>query len=359
MFAFVSKRDENDNVPNGTLANVSVEFGVKHSTLQGWIKDFDEGVDLSFDGRKSNRRPLKFDAADRIAIVEYVRSNPFETWKSVAAWYQVQKGGQVAISKFSLRQICRNANPPLYRRIERMRKFLTSDHRLERQAWCQIRRTWGDHHWASKIFSDEKGVTPNGSVVSWVSRPNGTREDPLYARNELQTSFRVNFYGYVTSAGLGDLFIFPGRGTGEAILTAITENWSTMSGRLDELPFGAKIIYHDGPNFYKQPSVQNGLAALAAQRQPQDTSFQVFPPIFPDGNIIENVWNVLEKRLQPKFHVFFHENGRRVNRAECVERILETWEEMRLMPDLVPNLYASLPRRMAYIADHEGHFCKY
>ena len=51
-----------------------------------------------------------------------------------------------------------------------LENFLLPQHMVQRHGWCFARRNWDEFRWAGIVFSDEKGVTANGMVRTWVHK---------------------------------------------------------------------------------------------------------------------------------------------------------------------------------------------
>lgn len=72
------------------------------------------------------------------------------------------------------------------------------------------------------------------------------------------------------------------------------------------------------------------------------------PPQSPDCNIIENVWEYVDRRLRERPIS---------NKQQLRERLLEEWAE--IPAEYVRNLVASMPRRMKAVYDAKGLHTKY
>ena len=61
------------------------ERDIPQQTLSVWKRDYMDGLDISFDGRKSNKCPVVFNEAQRVAVQVHIRENPFKFWKQIVA----------------------------------------------------------------------------------------------------------------------------------------------------------------------------------------------------------------------------------------------------------------------------------
>ncbi|KAF8291840.1 hypothetical protein DL93DRAFT_2068795 [Clavulina sp. PMI_390] len=75
-----------------------------------------------------------------------------------------------------------------------------------------------------------------------------------------------------------------------------------------------------------------------------------WPPYSPDMNIIEHVWNLLEKRLRCKIP---HPK----NTQQLWDSLEEAWWEIPSIQ--IRRLYESMPRRVKALHDAKGGHTKY
>lgn len=77
-----------------------------------------------------------------------------------------------------------------------------------------------------------------------------------------------------------------------------------------------------------------------------------WPPKGADMNPIENIWGNMKIQLSRR-------GLHSVTTDQLWDAVKEEWDRLRQCPELVVNLYESLPRRMNAICEANGEFCKY
>lgn len=74
-----------------------------------------------------------------------------------------------------------------------------------------------------------------------------------------------------------------------------------------------------------------------------------WPPKGADLNVIENVWGLMKKHLGQR-------SLQEQSRDHLWSVVQEEWERLRQTPDLVKNLYRSLPGRALDVVEAKGSF---
>ena len=75
-----------------------------------------------------------------------------------------------------------------------------------------------------------------------------------------------------------------------------------------------------------------------------------WPPSLPDMNIIENVWDHLDKKVRAR-------TVQPTNQDQLWAALQEEWGRIDL--HYIRNLYTSIPRRLGALSDAKGKYTKY
>lgn len=198
-----------------------------------------------------------------------------------------------------------------------------------KKRWCQITKNLDQHQWNNIIFTDEKTLQNyhNGTVK--VYRERGTQSEKHIYRRTLNR-FKINLFGYITSNGLGNLYVF------DKILD--TEKYINYLHHTI-LP---DVIEDFGPRFiWQQDGAGPHVSKLALDYFSKiNANLLVWPPSSPELNIIENVWS----RLQKEVNELIFTEGLPSTQDDLIEYAFRAWYSIG--NEFVVNLYKSLPGRV-------------
>lgn len=118
----------------------------------------------------------------------------------------------------------------------------------------------------------------------------------------------------------------------------------TLQEQFEDKPF---YIIHDNASFAKSKETKaylenNGLTMYLIP----------FPTYTQDGNIIENPWAIVKRRVRKEITQAINKT-----REDLDDSIATKWNEME--PEIIQNLYRNLPRRMTMIIESKGQLIGY
>ena len=152
----------------------------------------------------------------------------------------------------------------------------------------------------------------------------------------------LQVWGCLSSSGVGDLIKIEGRLTGEHYADIL---------RLPAVSSGMRLIGHDfnlqQDNNPKHCSrvANNYLNEMAEEGV---LELMTWPPQSPDLNIIEHIWDHLDRKKvkhAPR------------NAEECFEVLQREWHN--IPQDFITNLYESFPRRISAVIKAKGVHSRY
>lgn len=152
----------------------------------------------------------------------------------------------------------------------------------------------------------------------------------------------VLVWGCISSSGVGDLIRIDGKLTGERYVKILRRN---------AIPSGMRLI---GNNFILQQDNDPKHCSRVAKKYLQDMceegvlEVMNWPPQSPDLNIIEHVWEYLNKKK-------VEYNPR--NAEQCFQILKREWDN--IPQNFITNLYKSIPRRIAAVIKAKGGHTKY
>ena len=202
---------------------------------------------------------------------------------------------------------------------------------LPRDAWLSVRATASRA--ALSALVSKKSIYRKGGEGS-DSRFHGRRG------TEYKQGRRVGVWGVLTSEGLSVAFLAAGRINGEAHAALVRRYYRSWAGE-------CQAVFHDGEKALHGP-------APKAAYQKVGVACATFPPYSPDLNPIENVWAMLDTRLeatQPRRWEGEKAFKRRVRNAV-------TWLNAKRAGALKRTV-ASMPRRIELLLKGRGAITPY
>jgi hypothetical protein len=118
-----------------------------------------------------------------------------------------------------------------------------------------------------------------------------------------------------------------------------------LLGSLDDLEINKRDVYFQQDN---DPKHTSGVATDWFRRKKVDTLS--WPPSSPDMNIIENIWDYLERRVCTRDCLL-------MNSKEMWGALQEEW--MGIEMDYITKLFESMPCRIEALLEAKGGYTKY
>ena len=216
--------------------------------------------------------------------------------------------------------------------------LLISEHNLNRRITFAEKMSMLSQSLINRIvFADEKTLYNTYSGRVRVIRRRGHQNSRRFVfRRNPQSSCKINLFGFITSGGCGDLFVFNGRTDSELFVNYL---------ETEVLP---SMVRHASPNFilaidnatihYSNLSLEYLLRA--------NVNLLCWPAQTPIFNIIENLWSILQRRTNE----LFIRNGRPRNVQQLADDAFTAWRSIQ--PEIVRNLYRSfLPRLETFLTE--------
>ena len=161
-------------------------------------------------------------------------------------------------------------------------------------AWAKAHKHWTVENWRSVIFSDESKFNLFGSDGRrWCWRKPGEEFDERYVRKEVKHGGgNVMVWACITANGLGRIVRIEGTMDGPLYTQILNED---LIGTLNDLEINKKDIYFQQDNDPKHTS-------KVAQGWFKKKRLDVldWAPSSPDMNIIEHVWDYLDRRVRTR-----------------------------------------------------------
>ena len=312
---------------------VAASYGIGRSTLYKKYKNFCNEGRL---GWKKVERREKMSQEEKEAILRVVQRQPFISRDDIRRKLNLSISNSTVTKYIKQFKISNRISPNKFQ--------VQPDHRMERLSFASIRRNWTLYDWTKYIFTDESGMDNGGGARKRVWRSVNARFDPDFVHYRQNKTFRVNFFSWVSIYGVGKLYFYD-RMDSELYCEIATDMMQTLRAQ-----FGAQDfrIIHDNARISCSRFTENFIETNGISQH-----FEHIPPYSPDMNIIENLWALVKRKVRERTNQF----GRVQSRGEFESLIADEWQS--IPPNIVINLYNSLPNRMAAIIENKGYLSEY
>lgn len=196
-------------------------------------------------------------------ILEYNQQNPFDKPKEIKRELRLDCSDNTVMNVLSKSDVkCYIAvTQPL---INAVRFDL-------KKRWAIIMNKLNQSDWNQIVFSDEKTLQNfnNGKIKVYRKR-NEASVDHVYRKT--LNRFKINLFGYITSRGLGNLYVFDD----------ILDSDKYINYMHHDVP--PDVIKDVGPSSHVSKKSIDYFEKINA-------NLLIWPPACPDLNIMENVWS--------------------------------------------------------------------
>ncbi|XP_011144066.2 uncharacterized protein LOC105185907 [Harpegnathos saltator] len=269
-------------------------------------------------------------------ILRTSRSNPHLTAPDIAK--EILTPGQSNPSVRTIRRRLQDAG--LHGRRPVKKSFISAKNRKARVEWSKAHLNWTSRQWSDVLWSDESKFMLFGSDgIKWVRRPEGKRFDPKYQLPTMKHGGgSVIVWGAFSAKGMGPLHKIDGI-MDQTVYINILQNVM--------LPYAKRFL---GRGFIFQQDNDPKHRAVKVQEwfRRHRVILMDWPNQSPDLNIIESLWEELERRLAGK---------RATNAAQKFSQLEEEWK--KIPQATIDALIDSMPRRCQAVIDAKGFATKY
>jgi transposase len=229
-------------------------------------------------------------------------------------------------------------------RVARKKRVFTEEDMKKRLSFAEGYQHWTEQDWERVLFADESIIQGEGGCKSgrvWVRRPVGEFEanKAEYLNHKLPHPKQLNVWGCVAAAGVGYCHIYNESLDAKDLIRILDDNLLASADLVfTESPRQMWYLLHDNAPTHRANLTKAWLHNHGITRVE-------FPPYSPDLNIIENVWQYIEVRVEKR---------RPRTIEELQDIIAEEWE--KIPKEFVRKLAHSMVHRLkAVIAVNGDH----
>lgn len=213
--------------------------------------------------------------------------------------------------------------------------YLSKQNLQLKYQFCNLVKDLTAEQWFPVVFSDEKILQSyhNSKLRCFRTKlKNGERLNRRYTFfKEKQMRCKINLYGFITSKGVGELFLFKTRATGEDYKFNLQNHILPAINRI----FGEEefVLQQDNATTHNCGVVYNFL-------KDTNVNLLIWPPKSPSFNIIENCWSIMQRRVNQLIYHY----GQPKNDHTLFRYAQVAWKSIK--PSTIEKLYNSVPKRI-------------
>lgn len=310
---------------------IASRVGISKSSVDRAVKLLKETG--QYDSRKRSGRPTVTTKREDSAIKRVVKKNPFIS----SADIKNELPHLLASARTVRRRLLVNFNLPSRRAARK--PLLTKLQLKKRLAFCRKYKMWTTQQWHNVLFSDESTFCQFGTHVHRVRRPAGMRYDQRYTIPTTKHPQKIMVWGCFSAFGRGSLYFIPAN---------VTVNAQKYLAILQsKLPLTMNI--HSVTCFQQDGAPAHTAKLVKKWLSDNDIDVLDWPGNSPDLNPIENLWELLKRRLAKRSPKNLQDVRYWLTHIWCQE----------ISKELCLNLVNSMPRRIRDVLRRRGQPTKY
>lgn len=182
------------------------------------------------------------------------------------------------------------------------------------------------------VFSDEKTFQSYHNGRVYVYRKRGTGSHPRYRyRRNKSSNFKLNCFGFLTSQGVGNLYIFENKTDTKCFVNYFN---NTILPDIISKVGSQFVLMVDGASFH----VSKFSLELYLRT---GTQVLCWPPQSPEWNPVEDLWGIVSRRVNRRIF----KEGPPTDEEHLARYVYQAWHSIDA--SIVNNLYESLPKRIS------------
>ncbi|KAK4516069.1 uncharacterized protein ATC70_011030 [Mucor velutinosus] len=325
-----------------SIQEIAEKLSLGNSTIGRTRMEHCPGVKTSNGGR-----PRVLSEADKCYCVRKVTKERVSS--AVKVTKMLEKNFQMKVHP---ENVCRALRTAGLGAIEKEKKPLLSDASVKKRlAWCKQHKDWTVDDWKRVSWTDETKINrfnSDGRQWAWIRSGEQLQNHYVVKLTVKHGGGSIMFWSAITYAGVGWMCKINGN-MDKALYKEILQDKleQTIAFSVEKLGFSREQVIFQQDN---DPKHTSNLVKDYLQEQ----SYQVmeWPPQSPDLNPIENMWALLERRLNE------YETTTKGMNELYYEGVTEIWYD-QMKPEECKKVIESMPQRIAAVIKAKGKWTKY
>jgi len=320
---------------NLSVRNIAKVLLLKKSTIQDVITKYRRRGLISAAPR-SGRPPILTQRNTR-ALIKIVKEDRQTSLDELTEKFS--KTLQISVSNSTIKRKLHEEG--YYGRLGKKKPLVSEVNRKKRLFWCYERRGWKEQ-WEKVVFSDESRFVlfSNDSPKRvWRKVDERYKKDCLIPT--VKQSAGVMVWGCFCKDKVGPLVFIEGTITGERYLQLLNDYL---------LPFLRELGDENEYMFQDDNAPVHTARIVKDWKYDNLDNWLPWPAQSPDLNPIENLWDILERRV--RMHKPLPKNKR-----ELMDVLEDEW--YKLEPEKLTKLIDSMPKRVKAVIKSKGNPTKY
>lgn len=243
--------------------------------------------------------------------------------------------------KVSQRTVSRRANEAglgCYRPVKK--PLISEKNRCARINFAREHLNWSKQKWNTVLFSDESKYNLRGhDGRNFVRRPKGKRLDPKYTNKTVKFGGgNIMVWGCFSGQGMGPIHVVKDTLTGIGYRSILNDIMFPYAE--ENMPLVWRFQHENDPKHTSK--------IVTEWLQSNGVSVLKWPAQSPDLNPIENLWEIVDRKIRSRNYT---------NKADLIAAVNSEWQKIPM--ETISSLIGSMPRRCEAVLKNNGYPTKY
>lgn len=320
---------------NFSVREIADELNLPKSTVYDIIKRFKR--EDRIESIPQAGQPEKLSDADKRFILRQVSKNPKLSAPKLATELNARNDSNVCAE--TVRRLLKQHG--YSSRIARCKPFISQVNQKKRLDFAEKFILYDESYWDDVIFTDESKFNvfgSDGKIKVW-RQPNTALEKKHLNVTVKHGGGHVMVWGCFSKKGVGQLAFIDGNMDANMYIDILRENLHRSAEKL-----GIRRTF----KFYQDNDPKHKAHITREWLLYNCPKVLETPPQSPDINPIENLWELLDRKVR---------ETPITSKSHLKERLQEEWAE--IPSSLLENLISSMPRRLRMVIKAKGMNTKY
>lgn len=313
-----------------SYSDIAREFQRDPKTVKLWIERWENEQSIDVRQKTGARRSLS--SLEEANLVVQVQQHQFMTAHMLKNFFGLQCTER-AIQYYLNRNEINTFKAPV-------KPAIIPVNRETRVSFAGVFRHWTFQDWKQVIFTDESSFYNKRSCSRRIWRYRGV-EPPEETEPTTYRRFRVNVWAAISHEKIEFITRVSNNFDSPKYLELLQQVVPMVKNNRPNM-----IWQHDNVRFHRTEGIEQYFDQIGVQKMK-------WPPQSPDLNPIENIWALISQKL----NMMTDEHGDARTPEELSERVVDCAAD--ISPEILHNMYASLPNRWQLVIEKNGGPTRY